>query len=257
MFYIAIVSHNHSELIKDLGVVEMLSELDDVCVVIKDNANDSNLDEYCKDKYITYLSTKKTMGFGENNNYIFNYCVKNFNVKNSDFFILINPDVVIDLHNIIKLTGYLKKCAPSICTLKMYSDLESKNLEHSIHKFPSFFTFILSFLGYVKNYTYSDDERNDIKYVNWSSGAFLCFKFDVYKKLKGFDERYFMYCEDLDICKRAFDKKIFVEYLNNIKAFHLARRNNRNILSKHFLWHLKSILMYIVRHGVIFNRRSF
>ena len=55
-----------------------------------------------------------------------------------------------------------------------------------------------------------------------------------------------MYCEDIDICNRAdivYGEKLV--YIPSVKAVHLARHKNKKILSKHFFWHLKSIVRYL------------
>ncbi len=39
--------------------------------------------------------------------------------------------------------------------------------------------------------------------MEWVAGSFIAFKSSSYRKVQGFDENYFMYCEDIDICYRA------------------------------------------------------
>ncbi|EBA4721521.1 glycosyltransferase family 2 protein, partial [Salmonella enterica] len=75
----------------------------------------------------------------------------------------------------------------------------------------------------------------------------LIFKAEFFSKLNGFNEKYFMYCEDIDICWRA--NKIYntsVLYLPQYVGVHLAQFNNRKILSRHFLWHIKSIILFLM-----------
>ncbi|HHU2441322.1 TPA: glycosyltransferase, partial [Escherichia coli] len=50
----------------------------------------------------------------------------------------------------------------------------------------------------------------------------------------------------IDLCWRVkyiINKKIYC--LSDIKAIHLARFNNRKMLSKHFFWHVKSIMIFL------------
>ena len=59
-----------------------------------------------------------------------------------------------------------------------------------------------SFL-FQKNKTIIDKfSLNEESFTDWAAGSLLLFSADTYKKLNGFDEKYFMYCEDIDICYR-------------------------------------------------------
>ncbi|EGR3506856.1 glycosyl transferase family 2, partial [Vibrio parahaemolyticus] len=75
---------------------------------------------------------------------------------------------------------------------------------------------------------------------------FIAIKAIHYKKLNGFDENYFMYCEDIDLCYRSKQEGESVLYLPNISAIHFAAHNNRKLLSKHFYWHLKSVFRFLI-----------
>jgi GT2 family glycosyltransferase len=70
---------------------------------------------------------------------------------------------------------------------------------------------------------------------------------NTYRALKGFDEGYFMYCEDIDICYRAKQLATDILYFQDIKAVHLAQHSNRRVFSKHFFWHLKSIARFLLK----------
>ena len=57
-----------------------------------------------------------------------------------------------------------------------------------------------------KDYT-ADKEREyrEIKEVDWVTGAAMIIRKDIFKKIKGFDEKYFLFYEDADICKTLLD----------------------------------------------------
>ena len=96
-----------------------------------------------------------------------------------------------------------------------------------------------------KNDTIVDRDKPINRPIDWCAGSFMGFSIDTYHKLKGFDEGYFMYCEDIDLCYRAKSLGINIKYFENIKALHLAQHSNRKFMSKSFRWHLKSIFRYL------------
>ena len=82
--------------------------------------------------------------------------------------------------------------------------------------------------------------------INWISGCFMLFTSDIYRKINGFDERFFLYMEDVDICKRIIklNKNIILDdqcIIHNSK-----RKSLKNI--KHFYFHILSIFRYFFTH---------
>ena len=65
-----------------------------------------------------------------------------------------------------------------------------------------------------------------------------------YKKLGGFDEGYFMYIEDTDICYRCNSLGIKKKYYPTFVVKHFAQRKSKNFFKKEFFWMLKSVYRY-------------
>lgn len=59
-----------------------------------------------------------------------------------------------------------------------------------------------------------------IQAVDWVSGAALMIRADLFRKLKGFDEKIFMYMEDVDLCFRAKEIGFKTYFYSNIKLVH-------------------------------------
>lgn len=76
--------------------------------------------------------------------------------------------------------------------------------------------------------------------VDWASAAFWVVPAQVYAKLGGFDERYFMYCEDVDFCLRV---QLLGHRLITVPAhaMHHAQRSSHRDW-RHLRWHLASLL---------------
>jgi len=217
-------------------------------VILKNNAsNDSvKLKEYCLQNKIYYLDESYGLGFGGNNNYIFNYCQNSLSMTNNDYFILINPDVVISDESIEKLIILMKEYMIDLCGISLYKDEEFTLRDFSIRKYPTFITFLRSLMDSGASYKdIAENSKEPCIDMEWAAGSFIAFRADVYASLKGFNENYFMYCEDIDICFRAKKQGFNLKYIPGIKAVHKAQHNNRRLLSAHFFWHLFSALKFL------------
>lgn len=87
-------------------------------------------------------------------------------------------------------------------------------------------------------------------YPDWVAGMFMLFTHEVYKAIQGFDEKYFLYCEDMDLCKRLNKLNYHVVLNTDVKVIHAARRYSHFKL-KYFYWHCQSMLRYFWRQMLI------
>jgi GT2 family glycosyltransferase len=76
--------------------------------------------------------------------------------------------------------------------------------------------------------------------AHWVNGACMLFPVAVYRQLGGFNERYFMYCEDVDLCLRLQLQGHRLAALP-ITVVHAAQRNTRH-QRQHLYWHIRSLL---------------
>lgn len=248
--FISVISHGHSDLIKNIGCLEILSKK--YSVILKSNVKE-NIQEYCAVNDILHLNEEYNLGFGENNNYIFNHCCQ-IGMKSDDIFIVLNPDVKITVEAIDNLVSSMQENKSNISAINLFKDENQKVYDNSIRKFPNASDFLFSFLG-IKNRTLIDKRKiNTPCAIDWAAGSFLAFTKSHFESLNGFDEKYFMYCEDIDICYRSFLKGEKTIFFPHIKAIHFAKHANRSVFSKHFYWHIKSIVRYLCKKHSIINK---
>jgi len=81
----------------------------------------------------------------------------------------------------------------------------------------------------------------------WVAGMFMLFHSEDFARLKGFDERFFLYYEDVDICVRAWRDGLKVAACPRVSVVHDARRDSRRSLP-HLRWHLASMARYFWKH---------
>ncbi len=242
--YISVVSHGHADLIKNLACLSSLCS--DFYVVVKSNLPNENFDHLIGYENFHWINDQYRHGFGHNNNIVFNYCKSVLNMTDNDFFIVLNPDVVIAKDELTKLVILMEQDKAFISAINLFKDEYYQVFDNSVRKFPSLSQFVRSFL-FSKNSSVLD--KNQIFnpcLVDWAAGSFLAFKSRYFSKLGGFDENYFMYCEDIDICYRSFKLGNQVRFYPQIKALHLAKHENRKLFSKHFYWHFSSVIRFLL-----------
>ena len=238
---VSIVSHGQFKLLlpllKDLKNCKSLKK-----IILTINIEEEILKpKWIKDLPIFWIYNKFAKGFGSNHNNAFKFC-------NTKYFCVLNPDIrlqknVLDDLISLKEIEKINIIGPSIQNVNKVKSLNSR-------KFPGFF-FLLTriFMRPKKEYFYK--ENDNILLTDWIGGMFLIFSSIDYKKLKGFDTNYFLYFEDVDICKRANNIGFKVAQSKKIFAIHDAqRRSYSDIL--HLMYHLKSYFLYIKKYFLRF-----
>ncbi|MCT4702587.1 glycosyltransferase family 2 protein [Enterobacteriaceae bacterium H20N1] len=243
--FISVISHGHAALIKELNVLSKLAISNTVIIKCNKESDVVALEGYCKKNNIHLITDNYGLGFGANNNLVFNYCRKNLGLKAEDYFIVMNPDLEIDTYELKKLNCYVLENASKLSTINLYKNEEKTVSDDAIRKYPKMGDFFLSLVLKKNRSKYNKTLIEKPTEVDWAAGSFLMFQADHYQQLGGFDEKYFMYCEDIDICYRSSLLKHKPIYYPDVTAVHYAKHANRSFLSKHFFWHLKSALLFL------------
>lgn len=242
--FISVVSHNHSKIINDLNCLAALS--DRIQVIVKSNTPNDDFSELSARDNVHWINSHYGLGFGANNNFVHSYILENLNMNDDDYFLVLNPDVFVDECSLLKLISRMSEDNLVLSTINLYKDDSMTVSDDSIRRFPTFLQFFRSFLGGGNTSIIDKSELAEPSRVDWAAGSFLCFSSGHYKKLSGFDENYYMYCEDIDICYRSYLLGNPVVYMPDLKAVHFAAHANRNLFSKHFYWHVKSALRFLL-----------
>lgn len=96
--------------------------------------------------------------------------------------------------------------------------------------------------------------------VDWIPGAFVFIPAAVWARLGGFDERFFMYYEEVDLCRRLRDAGLQVHYWPELKAMHIGGASARTVAharvsragSQLESWRMRSALLYYRKqHGLL------
>jgi GT2 family glycosyltransferase len=216
-------------------------------IIIKDNKKSNDLKKICFKHDVIYCDSEQTMGFGANNNYAVKFIADNYSINDNDYFLFLNPDILFSLEQLHELLMVLDENKPAACTIDLFKDEEFKQRDFFIRRFPTAIDFFSSYLlGKNSTIINRDNIKNPIV-IDWCAGSFMVIRADVFMSLNGFDEKYFMYCEDLDICFRMKLSGYTMTYFPGVYAVHYAQHANRKIFSKPFYWHVKSAARFLFK----------
>lgn len=230
---LSIVSHNQNGLVEFvLDDLEKL-KLKNFAVIITYNLGDEINDITKYSYHITAIKNETVRGFGANHNQAFTYCM-------TDFFYVVNPDIRFpDNFSFDDLSGTLNNsvgaCSPLVIG-------ENGDWEDHARKYPSIFRLFSRHYLNQKKPDYVKPIDKTIA-VDWCAGMFIGFHRDVFSSIHGFDEKYFMYCEDIDICLRLNNTRLSIVVQPSQCVTHCAQRKSRRSLL-HLYYHISSLLIF-------------
>ncbi len=240
--FISIVSHAQEDMI-----VENFSNFPkstgsfNIKLSIIDNTGSDALKKFCEHNDLFYYHDGQRRGFGSNNNKMFSLV----NPKEDDIFIVCNPDIIIQEDQLDGLLHSFAQKTDDIFFVKTYFDKETNYVDNPDKYFPGFLNFAIS-LASNKRFHYGTNENP--AHPQWISGAFMVFRPDSYQKLNGFDESYFMYCEDIDLCHRATKMGMSLGYDDTYYIEHETQMDSRSLFSPSMRWHIESAVRYLVKN---------
>ncbi|MFZ6655688.1 hypothetical protein [Undibacterium sp. TJN19] len=257
MIHVAIVSHGHEDLLIASGMGGLRDASADMHVWIKDNRPSAALKAYCHQHGISYIDEQPGLGFGENNNFLFDLISNSVGFTATDSFIVMNPDITISPATIVALVENMKRDAFPLATINLFRDEQHLYVDANIRRFPNVISLLRMVAVRSLSEPYDKQTMSETCHVDWASGAFLAFDALHYQALQGFDTRYFMYFEDVDICYRSqqlLGKGIL--FYPQLNATHTAAHKNRNLVSRHASWFFRSFLKFLSRRYFVYDRRA-
>ena len=203
------------------------------------------------DLNIHFENNENEKGFASNHNL-------NFQLFSSKYFVVLNPDIRISGRDVFSdLADYSAEVKDQYILSPIIKSSTGK-IEDFARPFPTISQFIKR-LSQKLNYGKPQLEYNTPTNVDWTAGMFHFFPSKIYQLLGGYDERYFLYCEDVDICLRAKFLSIQTRIFPKVSVVHNAQRASRKSF-RYFLIHLKSycrLWKKIYGHKLIKLRRTY
>jgi GT2 family glycosyltransferase len=225
-------------------------------VVVYDNASEDSslqiIDDFAKRYPKTFIGIKgeQNLGFGKANN-------RAVEASPSNMYVLVNPDVTFKPEVISQLSATLRsaKDIAIVCPKLLYLD---RSVQPSIRRFPTFTYLLLKhFLGgelqsllHPFDYYYAKMPAPEkVVEINWAIGAFLVVSGEYVARYGLFDERFFLYFEDVSLCVDAWQNGYRVLFEPQAIALHLYQRVSTNSKLNYLtLLHMISALKFFAKY---------
>ena len=186
----------------------------------------------------------------------------------ADYYFILNPDTVLIQETILDDLYAFARSHPESGIIAPQIAYPDGRLQDTCRRFPKWFVPILqrSRLGetacgkaYLRKFLMRDYPHAETRMVDWVQGSAMFIPGDLYKQIRGFDDQFWMYCEDMDLCHRAWQLHRPVYYAPSIRLEHgwgKASEGQGNIIMKFFRnpmsrAHLKSWIQYLWKWNVV------
>lgn len=226
-------------------------------LVIDNHSNDDSIG-YLRNRFsatanVRIVETPRNLGFGSGYNLGFNYAQGAFLLLNNPAKIL-EPDALKNMVATMEHDSTIGILAPKLIH-------DDGTIRDSYRSFPTFFDVIVKrtplrhvFHEHMRNYLQQNRDPATTGDTDWVVGGCLMIRADLCRELGGFDERFFLFFEDTDLCRRCWNAGKRVVY------FPLAHGTDRKSrLSEGGLWsllrtragreHIKSACKYFWKWG--------
>ncbi len=221
-------------------------------IIVVDNDSKDGSTAMIRNEYksVILIENHENAGLSKGNN---NGAAK----ASGKFLLFMNPDTVVKPGSLEKMVDYLRS-DPEVGILGPMLVYPDGDLQNSCRSFYDIRTIILrrTFLGKIfpdspllKKHLMQDSGHDAIQDVDWMLGACLIMPAAVLNKIGGWDERYRLYFEDVDMCYRIHQAGYRVVYFPPAVVVHHHRRDSANGFSRKTLWHIESAVRFFNKFG--------
>ena len=221
-------------------------------VIIVNNSKEDDLSNL-KGEFNIRIIENENKGFSHANNLGAKYA-------NGDYLFFLNSDTIIQNDFLGKAIESFQDKNFGAVGFKLYNENNTFQIS---------FGYDVSIKNEIKNkklesLTWEKDSEklleiennfSEIKPVDWVSGAAMMIKKEVFIKVCGFDERYFLYMEDSDLCKRISERGYEIFFYPFSKIVHLKGERVKEDFEEHSYYHAKEsqLLYYKIHKGFFEN----
>ena len=258
---VVIVSYNVRDILRQC-LQTLFERSKDVAmeVFVVDNASADASAEMVREEFpqVRLLANSRNLGFAAANN-------QAFALAEGEYVLLLNPDAFVHAGALQKAQNFMEQTPEcGICGGRVLDP--SGNLMPSARRFPGFFSRLFTLSGLSSRYPESSlFNRHDfggfahdrIMEVDWVPGTFTLFRKKLLDDLHGFDERFFIYYEETDLCRRAKKAGWKVFFIPDAEVEHIGGASSKTREDQQFneaaaqigLFSLRSACLYYYKYG--------
>ena len=198
-------------------------------IIIVDNTPELGLEDIVRTEFsdIIYKSLEKNIGFGAGMN-------QGIRHANGRYVFIFNPDIIVQPHSIENLVSFMDKNPDiGVCGPKLLNP--DQTLQYSSYRIPTLLLPLYRRTPFgrlrrcketVNHYLMINDPHDEVMDVDSMIGGALFTRAKALEEVGNFDEQFFMYYEDNDLCRRFWEKNWRVVYYPHSEMIHYHRRQS-------------------------------
>lgn len=203
-----------------------------------------NWAEKCTD--VEYIDAGQNLGFGKGHNTVLERL-------DSEYHAIVNPDILFCEDAFSEIIAWMDENEDVGMVIPDIRDEYGKRqlvYREELTVFDMFVRFFCKelFKKRVMKHTLQDKDYSKPFHVPFGQGSFLVVRTDLFKDLKGFDDNFFMYVEDADLCKRVNQVSKLV-YFPGARVIHKWEKGS-HVNKTLFKYHVQSMKYYFKKWGI-------
>ncbi len=221
-------------------------------IIVVDNAStDGSADLLEMFPHVKWIQNRENVGFTRANN-------QAFAVSQGRYICLLNPDTVVSPGALSTLVAYMD-AHPDVGIVGPQLRYPDGTLQPSRYRFPSVMTALMEStpLAWLwpnnpwnRRYHCGDCSPHEEHEVDWLNGACLMVRREVIDRVGNLDERFFMYSEELDLCRRAKMAGWRVMYVPQaVVVHHEGKSSEQVVVARHVHFNRSKVLYFRKHHG--------
>lgn len=217
-------------------------------IVVVDNGSADGSDRFVESLAgVTLIRAGANLGFGK-------ACNLGAQNADSEYLLFLNPDAALHADTLPKALSYMQdpvNAKVGICGVQLLD--EAGHISRSCTRFPSALGFVTHAVGLDRvfprlGHFMAEWDHAQTREVDHVIGAFFLVRRALFEALGGFDERFFVYLEDLDFSCRARRAGWRSVYLADARAFHAGGGTSNQVKARRLFYSLRSRLLYAFKH---------
>lgn len=220
--------------------------------ILIDNGSINGCSQLIKEKFpgLSFIENAKNLGFARAVN-------QGFAIAKGKYLLILNPDIKLLPGSVEKAIHFLDK-NPEVGLLLPKLVNPDGSLQFSCRTFYDFPTLLFrrTPLGkifpnhpVIRRHLMMDWDHNEVRKVDWGLGASMVIRREALKGGKVFDERFFLYFEDVDLCFSLKKEGWKVVYCPNVvMVHHHVRQSAQGFMNRERWEHFKSLLKFYCKH---------
>jgi GT2 family glycosyltransferase len=168
------------------------------------------------------------------------------------YLFILNPDCLCPPYTLQTLVAFSQSHPGAISPALVFPDGE---IQYSARQFPDYKNIIFSRRSPIGLLGLFDSQKAGFIFpdkpsaVPAVSATALFIPKVIFEEIGCFDERFFLYCEDIDLCRKLHNRGISIWYLPDLRVVHLLRVSSQKAPIKSLYYHHRALFKYFTKHN--------